>query len=164
MSDEQQPTSIEESQVENVESPQTDGDGEFAEIVLLREGTPTDISYLITNRAVIGRFDPSFGPIDIDLGTLQEGVYVSRKHAMIYQHQGQWFIEDLGSSNGTFILPPGEDFIRIDSPTSISDKQEIAFGNVRFRFDIKSKQDPTGLEESPQPEALHEIEIEELEP
>lgn len=160
MPDDQETTNIEEADIE-LETASTQPDEAIAEIVLIRGGTPTEISYTITNRAVIGRFDPAVGPIEIDLGNLEEGVYVSRKHAVIYHDQGEWLIEDLGSSNGTFILPPGEDFIKIDSLTRIFDHQEIAFGNVRFRFDIKPQQD--SQQATPQAEALEETVIDEIE-
>jgi pSer/pThr/pTyr-binding forkhead associated (FHA) protein len=29
--------------------------------------------------------------------------YSSSRHARIFPHDGQWFLEDLGSTNGTFI-------------------------------------------------------------
>ena len=31
--------------------------------------------------------------------------YASARHARIYQQDGEWFVEDLGSTNGTFIGP-----------------------------------------------------------
>src|SRR5215472_406107 len=40
---------------------------------------------------------------------------ISKRHARIYADGGEWYIEDLGSSNGTFINNK-----RIDSPVVIS--------------------------------------------
>src|SRR5437868_481500 len=67
-------------------SPQADFPGHMpacGEIVLKRGGAPTDIKFPISSPAIIGRFDPAVGPIDVDLATVPEGSYVSRKHAKI---------------------------------------------------------------------------------
>jgi pSer/pThr/pTyr-binding forkhead associated (FHA) protein len=104
-----------------------------ATLVVKRSGVETDESFVVTNPSVIGRFDPSVGPIDIDLGNLPEGVYVSRKHAKITQTDGVWSIHDLGSSNGTFVLK--DDFERVEE-AELSDGTEIALGNARFVFHL----------------------------
>lgn len=103
-----------------------------ARLVLKRGGVETDIEFPIGAKALIGRFDASVGPIDVDLGSLQpEGGYVSRKHARITLEDGTWFIEDLGSSNGTFLLR--DDFERVEKAELLSGV-EIALGNARFVF------------------------------
>ncbi len=106
---------------------------EFAKIVLKRNGAETDIEFPLVPGAVLGRFDPDKGPIEIDLGPLPEAVYISRKHARFDQEDGVWKVTDLGSSNGTFVLK--DDFERVDS-TDLADGAEIAFGNVRFVFKL----------------------------
>src|SRR5579864_4687272 len=93
-----------------------------ARLIVKRSGAETDTEFPINPPSVIGRFDPSVGPVDIDLANLPEGVYVSRKHAMITNDSGAWKIHDLGSSNGTFVLR--SDFERVDE-AEISDGQEI---------------------------------------
>src|ERR1022692_3127848 len=97
-----------------------------AKIVLKRGGVLTDIAYELHPPATIGRFDPSVGPIDVDLGTQPEGAYVSRKHAKIVHDDGVWKVVDLGSSNGTFVLR--DDFERVEE-AELSDGQEFALGN-----------------------------------
>jgi pSer/pThr/pTyr-binding forkhead associated (FHA) protein len=102
-------------------------------LTVKRNGTETAEVFTVNNPCVIGRFDPSVGPIDIDLGNLPEGVYVSRKHAKITQEDGIWKIHDLGSSNGTFVL--ADDFEKV-TIADLSDGSEIALGNARFIFHL----------------------------
>ena len=104
----------------------------FAKIILKRNGAASEIEFPVVSPAVIGRFDPEKGPIEIDLGPLPEAVYISRKHARLEQDEaGVWTISDLGSSNGTFVLR--SDFERVESAV-LEDGSEFALGNVRFVF------------------------------
>lgn len=102
-----------------------------ASLILKRSGAETDDVFPLHPPSIVGRFDPSVGPIDVDLGDLPEGVYISRKHAKITLEDGVWTLHDLGSSNGTFILR--NDFERIEE-AELADGDEIAFGNARFVF------------------------------
>jgi hypothetical protein len=113
-------------------------EAQFARLVVKRGGAETDIEFPIAPPAIIGRFDPGVGPIDVDLGSLPEGSYVSRKHAKITMDDGVWKIEDLGSSNGTFILK--DDFERV-TDAEITDGTEIALGNARFVFHLQTGTD-----------------------
>jgi len=109
------------------------------EITLKRGGAPTDIKFPINPPAIMGRFDPAVGPIDVDLANLPEGSYVSRKHAKLTCDDGVWMLSDMGSSNGTFILR--NDFERVDQ-TEIKDGDEFALGNARFQFNIVNVCEP----------------------
>jgi len=100
-------------------------------LVLKRSGSETDISFSFSCPAIVGRFDPAVGPIDIDLGSIEEGSYVSRKHAKITEADGIYTLHDMGSSNGTFVLR--DDFEKIEE-AELADGDEIAFGNARFVF------------------------------
>jgi len=108
-----------------------DATGERPRLVLKRAGAETDQVFDLNPPSIIGRFDPSVGPIDVDLGSIPEGSYVSRKHAKITNEDGGWRLHDLGSSNGTFILR--DDFEKVDE-AELTDGAEIAFGNARFVF------------------------------
>lgn len=66
---------------------------------------------------VVGR-DPTCDVIILD-------PYVSRRHAKISYRNGAWFIEDLGSRNGTFVN--GED-IRGKGPVELKTGVEIIVG------------------------------------
>ena len=100
-------------------------------LVLFRSGQLTDVEIELDLPAVIGRADASVGPIDVDLSEFEEAGYVSRKHARIFCEDGAYFLEDLGSSNGTFIKR--DEFEKVDK-VEILDGDEIAFGNARFIF------------------------------
>lgn len=104
-----------------------------ARIVLKRSGAETDISFPINPPAVIGRFDPAVGPIDVDLGDLDEGKYVSRKHAKIVLEDGVYKLIDLNSSNGSFVLR--DDFERVQE-AQLTPGTEFALGNARFVFKV----------------------------
>lgn len=109
-----------------------------ARLCIVLGGIPTGREFSIGGQVVVGRFDPEKGPVDIDLSSLPGSEYVSRHHAQIYPDpSGQWFVIDLGSSNGTFIKPAGSpQFQRIpeNQPVPINDGDEIAFGGVRCIF------------------------------
>ncbi|MBS1713827.1 MAG: FHA domain-containing protein [Armatimonadetes bacterium] len=105
-----------------------------ASLVLKRAGQETDEVFPFQAPAVIGRFDASVGPVDIDLGDLPEGSYVSRKHAKITCDDGVYRIIDLGSSNGTYVLR--DDFEKV-TESEIFDGTEIALGNARFVVRLK---------------------------
>lgn len=120
------------------EAPAEPTDGEAVaegtpRLVVKRNGAETDTVFFIHSPAVIGRFDPSVGPVDVDLAGLPEGAYVSRKHAKIDHDGTAWKIHDLGSSNGTFVLK--DDFERVEE-AELSDGQEFALGNARFVFHL----------------------------
>ncbi len=50
--------------------------------------------------AIVGREDPS---LQIDLEGYPEGKYVSHRHAQITKIKDAFYVEDLGSSNHTFV-------------------------------------------------------------
>ncbi|MFZ4507534.1 MAG: FHA domain-containing protein [Fimbriimonas sp.] len=102
-------------------------------LTVKRGGVETAEVFEFIPPAVIGRFDPAVGPVDIDLGPLPEGAYVSRKHAKITFADGVWSVHDLGSSNGTFVLR--DDFERVEE-SEIANGTEIALGNARFVFHV----------------------------
>lgn len=112
---------------------QPESEGPRASLTLKRGGAETDVTFPFVAPAMIGRFDPAVGPIDVDLGSIDESVYVSRKHARIDCEEGAWKVADLGSSNGTFVLRG--DFERVEE-ADLSDGDELAFGNARFVFRV----------------------------
>lgn len=91
------------------------------------------------SRMVVGRFDASAGPVDIDLSSLPGSEAISRRHAELYVEAGAWHVKDLGATNGVFIKRSGNAQFepRLQSPTRLSDGDELAFGNIAFVFRAK---------------------------
>jgi pSer/pThr/pTyr-binding forkhead associated (FHA) protein len=131
-----------------------------AELHLLRGGQPTGTVYTITSPCIIGRYDPNVGPVDVDLASIQEGPYVSRRHAELRYEGGQWILKDLGSSNGTFILSESGCFTRITEETTLKNGDHIAFGNAQFLFrcvcpsEMSLQEEPSQEEPAPEETSL----------
>jgi hypothetical protein len=83
----------------------------------------------------IGRWDADGGVFpDVDLDTDDPEAKVSRRHARISLTNGNYLIEDLGSTNGTFInrgrrLAPGDRH-------PLQDGDEIIVGKTFLRFRV----------------------------
>lgn len=102
--------------------------------------TPSD-GYVLNNaNMVVGRFDPSAGPVDIDLGGQTGEGYISRRHAEVFLQDGAWMVRDLGSTNGVYIKKAGQGQYspRLIEPAALGDGDEVAFGNVKFLFQNSS--------------------------
>lgn len=102
-------------------------------LVLVRSGQVSDVEIPLDLPAVIGRADSGAGQIDVDLSPYAETGYVSRRHAQITLEDGAYMLEDLGSSNGTFVKR--DDFEKIEK-AEIRDGDEVSFGNARFVFRV----------------------------
>jgi len=61
---------------------------------------------------------------------------VSRHHGKIFAKNGEWFVEDFGSTNGTFV----EDK-KITGPTKITANTKLQFGRFEVRVDAIVKED-----------------------
>ncbi|MGI9104713.1 MAG: FHA domain-containing protein [Pyrinomonadaceae bacterium] len=85
--------------------------------------------------AYIGRWDADSGIFpDVDLDSDDPEAKVSRRHARVTRRGGQYYIEDLGSTNGTFInrgrrLLPGD-------RQPLNDDDEIIIGKTFLRFHV----------------------------
>ena len=83
----------------------------------------------------IGRWDADGGIFpDVDLDSDDPEAKVSRRHARITRRGEQYYIEDLGSTNGTFInrgrrLLPGD-------RQSLKDGDEVIVGKTFLRFNV----------------------------
>ncbi len=90
---------------------------------------------VIGDRAVIGRvLDPNNdAPVDIDLNPLrQSSDRVSRHHAEIVKRGEHFFVRDLGSLNGTFIVGRGR--LGRDQLYQLKDGDQVMLGNAILEF------------------------------
>lgn len=90
---------------------------------------------LSADESNIGRWDADNGVFpDVDLDAHDPEAKVSRKHARILSRGDQFMIEDLGSTNGTFVnrgrrLIPG-------NPHILNDGDELIVGKTFLRFQV----------------------------
>ena len=104
--------------------------------LVIEKGRSSGKQFMLSDvEAHIGRWDADGGVFpDVDLDTDDPEAKVSRRHARITLTNGQYFLEDLGSTNGTFInrgkrLPPGQ-------RQALCDGDEIIVGKTFLRFHI----------------------------
>ena len=64
-----------------------------------------------------------------DCDIFLDDVTVSRRHAVLVDREGEFFVEDQGSLNGTFLNRK-----RIDSAQRIEDGDELQIGKYRLTF------------------------------
>ena len=111
-------------------------DGRRARTPVIERGRSAGKQFPLSDEeSQIGRWDADGGIFpDVDLDADDPEAKVSRRHARIMRRNGQYFIEDLGSTNGTFInrgrrLLPGD-------RQPLRDGDEIIVGKTFLRFHI----------------------------
>lgn len=83
----------------------------------------------------IGRWDADGGIFpDVDLDSDDPEAKVSRRHARITFQEGKYSLEDLGSTNGTFINRGKR--LAAGSRQALSDGDEIIVGKTFLRFHL----------------------------
>ncbi|HEX3560460.1 MAG TPA: FHA domain-containing protein [Pyrinomonadaceae bacterium] len=93
---------------------------------------------LCDDESHIGRWDADGGIFpDVDLDSDDPEAKVSRRHARITHRGGQYYIEDLGSTNGTFVnrgrrLLPGD-------RQALRDGDEVIVGKTFLKFQVLQK-------------------------
>jgi hypothetical protein len=89
-----------------------------------------------SGETVIGRLDPHRGiRPDSDLSRHDQASRVSRRHARILARDDQYFVEDLGSSNGTFLN--GRVRLSPQSPLQLNPGDTIRIGQTVLKFTTK---------------------------
>ena len=84
-------------------------------------------------RAIIGRSIDGSDALDIDLKELkQQADRVSRRHAEIIKRGTDYFIRDLGSTNGTFIAGRGR--LGRDQLYKLKDRDQVVLGGAILQF------------------------------
>ncbi|HSU25035.1 MAG TPA: FHA domain-containing protein [Pyrinomonadaceae bacterium] len=128
-----------------IEAPQIDDQSEkqnnnkkkesHARLTIERGAGASTEFHLSAEESNIGRWDADNGVFpDVDLDAFDPDAKVSRRHARIMRRNGAYMIEDLGSTNGTFLnrgrrLLPG-------SPQTLDEGDEIIVGKTFLRFHI----------------------------
>src|SRR4051794_31133008 len=82
-------------------------------VVKKPDGSQAEVS--VQNELTVGRAE--------DNGLILSEGGVSRKHARFFLQEGGLFLEDLGSSNGSFV-----DGVKISSPTAVPPGGEVVIG------------------------------------
>jgi pSer/pThr/pTyr-binding forkhead associated (FHA) protein len=96
-------------------------------IFTLPDGSKLEIP--TKDEIVVGREDPIsdiFPDLDLtNLGGMEKGV--SRKHAVIHHSGSEYTVEDMGSTNGTFL---NKKKVQPHAPETIKPGDEIRFGKL----------------------------------
>ena len=84
---------------------------------------------------LVGRLDAAHGVFpELDLTSdsgLEHGI--SRRHARLYTREGKWYIEDLDSTNGTYV---NDERLTAYLPYSFDDGDTLTLGNLRLRVNL----------------------------
>ena len=93
-----------------------------------RRGTPHSIVVRDVDQAaqtiMLETNEVTFGTSETCTVRLKD-TYVSRMHARIYSKDGLWFVEDLGSTNGTSL-----NRVKVTAPSPVAVGDEIRFGKT----------------------------------
>ena len=104
-------------------------------LIIERGDAPGTEFKLVNDESTIGRWDADNGVFpDVDLDAFDSDAKVSRRHARIRRVAGGYYIEDLGSTNGTYVnrgrrLLPGNTEV-------LNDGDEVIVGKTFLRFQI----------------------------
>ncbi len=101
--------------------------------------TPTELGRLVVIEAPDGEPPPGtrlpLGAVttigrDVNNAVVLDDLFVSASHAVLSYRGRTWYVEDLGSTNGTYVngLP-------IDGPTPMGFGDELQVGRVRLRLE-----------------------------
>jgi hypothetical protein len=74
-------------------------------------------TYMLDTEVTLGRAAGCQVPLD--------DAYASQVHARVFQREGQWYIEDLGSTNGTYLNRR-----RVAGPMVMNRRDRIQIGNT----------------------------------
>jgi pSer/pThr/pTyr-binding forkhead associated (FHA) protein len=108
-----------------------------AKLVIIRGGRIGKEFPLVEIESLVGRWDADNQVFpEVDLDDDDPEAKVSRRHARILYRDGQFLIEDLGSTNGTFInrsarLTPGQ-------MCPIQNGDELIVGKTFLRFLVET--------------------------
>ncbi len=91
------------------------------------------------NDNLLGRRDPMSNIFpEVDLSKYDPQTKISRRHARIWREGNSFLVEDLGSSNGTTLLPSANDSVRLlpHQPHTWTNGDKIRLGDTTLHFTI----------------------------
>ncbi len=91
-------------------------------VLVLADGSDVDVRHSLIANNRIGRA--------VDNTLVLHDETASAHHALLSFHEGQWWLEDLGSRNGTAV-----NGITLEGPLVLTYGDQIAFGRVEFRME-----------------------------
>jgi pSer/pThr/pTyr-binding forkhead associated (FHA) protein len=113
------------------------GQGRPSAALVIRQGQQAGMSFpLVGNQILIGREEG----LDISL----QDPEASRRHARISWQAGQYVIEDLGSTNGTFV-----NGVQLTSPQILNAGDSVGIGQTALVFQVAGIQMGTPQYQSP---------------
>lgn len=86
---------------------------------------------------LVGRRDPQSNIFpEVDLSKYDPQTKISRRHARIWREGNEFMVEDLGSSNGTYVLPVISDTVRLQprQPKHLTNGDKIRLGDTTLHF------------------------------
>ena len=100
-----------------------EGDGAYLKLINKKESLPFKIDehYIIEENLTLGRK----GDNDIII----KDPFVSKAHFNITKDEEQYFLQDLNSSNGTFL-----NGVRVSDVSKLTNGDSIRIGNIEFLF------------------------------
>lgn len=107
---------------------------------LLVEGTSelqSPVFSLDKGEILIGRRDPMSNIFpEVDLSKYDPQTKISRRHARIWREGNTFLVEDLGSSNGTLLMPIVHDSFRLlpRQPHALTNGDKIKVGDTTLHF------------------------------
>jgi pSer/pThr/pTyr-binding forkhead associated (FHA) protein len=104
-----------------------------AVLLVLASPDGSTLNIPVKDEVVIGREDPIseiFPDLDLTgFGGMEKGV--SRKHAVIHRSGADYTVEDMGSTNGTYV---NRKKVLPNVPQAIKPGDELRFGKLAFSF------------------------------
>ena len=101
------------------------GRGELGRLVVLaspRGEPPPGSSFALEAIASLGR--------DVNNSVVVDDPFVSAEHAILTFRGRSWYVEDLGSTNGTFV-----NGVPVETVAALGFGDEVQLGEVRLRLD-----------------------------
>jgi pSer/pThr/pTyr-binding forkhead associated (FHA) protein len=87
-------------------------------LVVIAPDTVKGKEFALTSEVTVGRAGGCAVPLPDD-------TFVSQLHARVFRHDGDLFVEDLGSTNGTFVNGK-----KVSAPVSVRKGDRIQFGRT----------------------------------